>query len=579
MNRPGSVNAWLLAVVVLIGHCLSRVGVGQDLLTLVRSDVGICIEAHDLARRLPQARQSRFFRHLESLPLYDKWLSSPEFRKLDQARAYLETLAGKPFHRLAAELFGESVVVAIYPRAENDPAAVVLLRASSEAALADAVDIWNRLENAETRMIDYGDIAYAHRRAGRGDKSETQFYVQAGPVLAMSDREAMIQQVIDLLAPTAPVERLSESEPYVRARSTLAPETMISAYLNPRVWDAAVLKEEAPVQDEGDPFARQMRRMWKELDSAIVGVRVDTGVIVESILQYTPSGRSDNSAPESPQSRDPKFLKAVPDDAIIAAGGRIDLTALAEWSGREDTLLRAPQWQRFRRVARGLLMGRDLFDDVLPRLGPAWFAYAITDGPTSAPADMLLAIELSEEAEGSGEDSDSDSALDNALGTGLNLAAVARNSQSSAETAVVRSARLGEARLRWIQSLGPFEPGYAVSEAAAVIASSPELLRRYLDRSSTSSLVERPDFAALAASYFPAADQVLYADIAALRSFIRRHRRALIGHLSESESAQQQVDRLVAALSLFDDAFAAAAAEPGRLRITFGGVVREETGR
>jgi hypothetical protein len=269
-------------------------------------------------------------------------------------------------------------------------------------------------------------------------------------------------------------------------------------------------------------------------------------------------------------------------------------------------------WESFRQVSRGVLLGLDLIDDVLPSFRENIGGYLVPRSgakPEELPFDGLLAAELpSHEASvnsipnetGRKEHAPRDNglahgrptvrdAVDNGLNMTLNAAAAYFNMRSNGTPAVVRTDGKPEngTHLRWLEGLGPYRPAYGMTPRYLVLSTSPQAVETFAKRESEEQA--RPagqaangngpaGIAELAARYFPKENQILYIDTAAIRRFLDVHGKQLIEHAVRVGSiptahAEKALAKFMDVTGLFDAVFVAARLGDGSARLVIGGVV------
>ena len=163
-----------------------------DLLRLVRSDVGMCIVAEDSTEKLQQLTESDLARRLTQSSLWQEWISSRQFDEFQTFSGQVETLTGRSPATLADELFGQFTLLALYPVAGEEPSGILITRLSNTQAIDKLLKTWTEADRVEVpyRQIDY------FRLHTEGKKPE--FYCLFGDVLALTDKERVIQGAIDL---------------------------------------------------------------------------------------------------------------------------------------------------------------------------------------------------------------------------------------------------------------------------------------------------------------------------------------------------------------------------------------------
>jgi hypothetical protein len=286
------------------------------------------------------------------------------------------------------------------------------------------------------------------------------------------------------------------------------------------------------------------------------------------------------------------FLRLVPHDALVVIAGRQAFGNLFRHLAPQNE---AGALDSLRQVSRGLLLGLDPFEDVLPAFRENFGAYLVPRKDSKAdelPLEGLVAAELppaeaiissrtlpaTSERQPSFRD-----ALDNGLNIGLNLGAAYFNTRATGKPAVVRTESSGSARTRWIDSLGPYQPAYSLTSRFLVFATSPQAVRRFLTREASSTPAESPPaIAALAKRYFPTENQVIYIDTAAIRRFLVEHGQQLVQHATRVRSispgaANEVLTHFLDVASLFDSVFAAGRIGEGSARLVVGGVIQTES--
>jgi hypothetical protein len=363
----------------------------------------------------------------------------------------------------------------------------------------------------------------------------------------------------------------------------LAAGTENSVYLNPRAWDA-VLRIETIAQS-ADAGARAFARLWQRFEALALGVRLQEGIVAELIVRYDGAGLPPTWRRFVEQTAPPRDIwERTPGDALLAFAGPNDLallgSALAAWAPPGKNR----DWDRLRQVARGLLLGRDLFDDVLPKLESCG-AYVVArpnreapgQPPPGLPLEALAVFTLPSSTATADDPSavpDLRASLENALNTGLNVLAAAQNAKGSETVAAVRTSEREGLRLRWIEGAGPHQPAYGLTATHLILASSPQLIRDFEQPPRAPS----PSYEHVAQQYFAGENQVLFVNLARISQFLGDQRESLTRQtaashgVSEPEAAQR-LQRINELLQLLDAGFIAGHLHEDSLRIVVGGVV------
>jgi len=574
------------------------------LLDLVAEDAALCIEVPRLEENLAQLRQSEFVKRLKASALYKEWLAGDEAQRIAKARSSLERVTGKPFDQLTRELFGTALVVAVYKTNERGYAGVLITEADGEESLDAALEAWNRAEPQETTPRQHAGGTYFLRRRTAGDERAPQSlcYAKLGRIFALSDHEETIQRVLELSAQrgeagqpaprgdnAAALRTLRTFGPYLKARQSLSVTPFAAVYVNPRAWDSLF-----PNPDEAPRDQQAFGRLWRRMQTIALAVDLKRGFVVETVMHYDSAGLSPGWVRALNRMEGaPEFLKQIPENAVAVIAGRHDLLGFSQLVARQAEAadkVDQDEWESFRQVSRGLLLGRDLFDDVLPALQPNWGGYAVPrppKGPDDAaaiPVDGLVAVEFTADSPAPADRSSLRDALDNGLNTALNLLAAYNNSTASRKPAIVRTEQQTGQVIRWIEglSLFPYEPAYGLSGGHLAFASSPRVLRAFLEGAPNDGAIRQPRLERALRDYFPEANQVMFVDVAALRSLLKERREHLVRSAAAAselppDDCERRIERLMDVGALADSAFIAGRITGDHMRLVVGGVIDEES--
>ncbi len=575
----------VLTFLVANGH-VSAADKTHSLFELVGSDVGLFVELTNLRDEVPKFKGAEVFQRVQQTHFYQKWIDSPGFQKLLGVRTIVENITQKPIGKMAAELFGESVVLAIYPRQDGEASAIFLTQTQTSASLESALALWNQSKSVSIAEFKYHGHQYVRRTESKanGDQTEIQFYTVIGQTFAVSDREGMIHRAIALAkrstADGAAATSVLELSTYQHARKNVPDSAVAFAFFNPRAWDAAVA--------EGNLEDPALTRMWPRFESATASVTLERGIIIDAVVHYRGEGLPDAwSRFLHKTSGAAEFVKHVPDRAVAVFAGRYDPGVIGGMLGMLTKGLPErdkQQFASFRRVMQGLLLGRDLFGDVLVWFEPNWGAYAVprqklVEG--AVPLDGLIAFQIP--AAGPQDQNAQDSlraALDNGLTTGLNFLAAIYNGRKNIEPATVRVDPTESGTIRWMDSYDAYRPAYCLTKQYLVLSSSPDLISEFLKGSRQDNLASSRQFQGESDRFFPDENQILFVNLLNARQFLSENRQFFIDQAVKSRSvsdaaAAEKISRLEELSRIFDSAFVAARAEPRRIRIVAGAVVRQ----
>lgn len=547
-----------------------------ELLDLVGADAGLCLEVSNLGQRLPQFTHSELFDRLERLPVYLDWKQSTEFRKLAEIQKAIETQTGLPLGQFAVNLFGQSVVFAVYPREGQEPAGVLLLRAADNESLAKALSAWNQDSRVKLETLSFSTGQYHKRTEGKDkeEKSRPQFYFLEGAVFALSDDEAVIRKIVAMSRGESEGPALSESENFQKAKSSLPEDCWAMLYFDPRAWKTGWEFDSGKSKAE-----KAIAGLWKRCHAVALGVRADQGLAIDLILHYDPTDLPERWQQFIKRAGGfPEFLNRVPARAFLVFAGKQDLTGVDKLITAEMNEAARQQWQNARQIGRGFLLGLDLFNDVLPKFRANWGMYVVAREPLEGgalPVEALVAFELPPVDEDQ-KPITLRKALENALMTGFNVLAAVHNSKSPAKPALVKSEPNAEFSVHWIESLGPYRPAYCLSGEYLIFASSPAVVTEFLSPA-LPKLTDSRVFQLWTQRDNSPKGQVLFINWQAIREFLAKNRAFLLDQAVEShalprDEAEKRLTRLEDVLEVLDAVYVGVQILPDQIRLTTGGI-------
>ncbi|HLQ46512.1 MAG TPA: hypothetical protein VK137_17340, partial [Planctomycetaceae bacterium] len=236
----------VLRAIATVGVCLligavspTRARADEPSLTeLVGADVGLSVEINGLKTQLRELPSAEWFRRLQQLSFVRQWRQGSEFAKWQAGQASLEAMAGQPLDRFAAELFGESVLLAVSPSKSGKPVAVLLSRAEREDSWDRALRLWDQLEAHDVRTLSVSGHGLQRRRKQvDGQKGGSDiFTARLGRTLAISESEEHIRDVFARLEAASTAKQfatLAQSPQFQRAVESLPTGCAIRVVVNP----------------------------------------------------------------------------------------------------------------------------------------------------------------------------------------------------------------------------------------------------------------------------------------------------------------------------------------------------------
>lgn len=565
--------------------CASSVVVARaddvDLTQLVSPDAGVCVELRDLRSQLQSIPKAEWFRRVVQLPLVKRWQQGPEFARFQAGLAGLVVLIGQPMDAFVSELFGESVVLAIFPAPQGSPGVLLLSRAAKDDTWDRVLTLWDQLEahEVETRSA-FGRSFQRRRKQGTGETTGSElFTLKLGRVIVLSQHEELIRSVLARVPSdknAAPPSSLQELRSYRDAQSSLPAECVVRVFVNPRRWNETISRV----------VSSNTLSQWlvNKADWLSAGLELRDGVVAHAVLRH----QTDDLPPiwnetVAAASRSSHLAARLPAHALLA--GEIRLSpAVFRWLKTLDSSEKSQRdWQTFSKLAHGLL-GRDLFEDVLPHFRPSLGGAIVAKSSlteTSAPVDGLLAWEVDQKTKpaNDGDQPGLHDALDGALLTGLNLIGLVRNSKNPDQPSVLRQEIHETGTIRWLESVPPYRPACSLGREHLLLATDPDMIRDFLRPLSQTgrSLESDSLFSEARARHFGDASHWLFLNALRSREFLSHEQETLSRQVAywrgvAPPSALASLERVRDVLTPFDALFVAGKVSDGEIRLMVGAI-------
>ncbi|MCC7423699.1 MAG: DUF3352 domain-containing protein [Planctomycetaceae bacterium] len=581
---------------------------------LVGSDVGLCVELNDARGAVERVEHSAWLERLRASRLFQAWMQTEDVRRFRQSVAAIEKVVNQPPRKFLLGLFGRQAIVAVYPRTDGDPIAIVLTLAESEAAIQHAIKVWNESEPTQVEARTHAGKSYARRvRTQRKDRpAETMFYFHEGTLLALSDREDLIRQTIDRI--DGDVQRSIAVNSAWQSLHGANESATVRALVQPQVWR----KETEPDRPDHLP---SLLRSWRTCEAITLAAQFDDGLIVQAAAFFPKDSASPRWLRFIERSRGafPMFER-IPAEALLVVATRVDLSETAALLEEMIPVNQRKPAARLRQIARGLLLGLDLPTDVLPNLGPEFTAWIAPSSSTDADggkdntfpweAAAVWALNtpaVEKKPDGNGNDATAKRsrasvpmAIDNALNTGLNLLVAMFNADEKNAPAILQDEtlpppasspdakdpspkeRAAQGRLRWVEGLPFVEPAFAASVDRLMFATNPEAIRRVLTAQkpdvTATGLAAQDAFRTVQKRMVGSPTQLAYVNVAGVRQSLEANMARIVRHAEKSDEKGEEVEKKLGdmrdLLSLFDDVFLAFRLDETEVHATFGATLR-----
>jgi hypothetical protein len=556
----------------------------EELLRLVPDSVAFCAVIQDLRGHAATLQTSPFAEQLRQAPFVVKMRNSDKWKKLDQIESEMKEKLGLDWKRLRDDILGDAVVLAYRPGSPGQPQqeqGLMLLRARNEKVLADLIERINKVQKEEgelkelTERRHYGMVYYRrleYDKQTQQDKPPTFYYLR-GPILAVSEQESMLRQVVDHDRRSS---GSTESEAARRLRELDAEQALLAVWLNPRAFDADVDAKAANTPAERAAGVKQFALYWKALESVVFSLSPRESDIklsfgVRARVAELPSA-AQRLFREGATASD--LWRRFPQSALLAAGGRFDSAAFLDVIGGFLT----PQGRKtlhetLNRPVAALLAEEDFTGDLLPALGPDWGL--CLSAPTRQIRNPKSEIRKAE-VENQGmpnilfalrvDASRTKKALERTLLSALDFAArfviLAHNNQHPDSPIALKTSAVNGQEVRYLAGERSLptgaQPAYGLLDGYLVLTSSLESMKRFTQVSPGSSPSSEDPVPLLRISFKD------------WRSYLTDHREAVAHLLTEHDQlsrdeAGRQIDGFLYALRFVERLELSQRSSPGQV--------------
>jgi hypothetical protein len=587
--RKSAVTSVALAFAVLLAR--SNAGRGADLppqrspaspvdnlLRLVPPDSALILSIEGLREQASAFLKSRLAADLMQLPVVQTWFASEKYRQFERSRARIETVLGANLTTLRDELLGDAVVLALRlppeaPADNNQARGIFLVQARDLALLKRVIRVITTTQQESGELVGVAErqrnrtVYYLREFPEAANRPSEWYVVYPDGTFAFSNSEALIQSVIDRKdglgagvdgEPLAPkVDPGLGDLPKLKAIERRLPQPALARlFVDPRHFERMLAASPRPSKPVDARLMALIERYLASVDYAGATLSWSEGaIVVNTVETLNPSLLDAWLRRWAGDARRPDLeLTRVPPTALAIAFGHVDavalLDALSQIVPDEDQLKLA----NFETMLTGLLLGQNVRDKVLPRLGPGVVAYFDTPSDTDEPHEVpgpnpsadgrwpfptVLATSVDNESK-VGPPVSLAAALDNALRTMLAMTAL-DDKRAQGRSRITTRAVAGSN----VMTLDPpISFAYAVDRSAGrlVLGTTMGAVGRYLESSSDPSAGGR--LRQLRSEAFADAETFLYLDFDALNRLASKHRDRLVQTLAARQKRPiDEVDR------------------------------------
>ena len=599
-----------------------------DLATLVPDDIGMCFEVRDLTTQSKQFFGSELFRRLMEFSPTAKFLED----YVNRPRLIQVALAAKMGvspDELNRKLMGKRSLLAIWPeqfRSAED-SQLLFLTETDDAdpqfarklidAFCEALDQPGVLVRADD--VAYAGAEYRVRVIRRGDKRLEVCLAAIDDLFVLASGETLMRQALDIRAEQpAAGGSLAQLTPYREAHQRQQADTALSCIIFPQRW-LDLVTERMDDDDEEPSYEASAKKVvldsWRVADYWVFAIRAGERLSFESYLHFDPQRKPEwleEMAGSTPA--ESNFLDHVPADAVVAYSGLLDVPEIGHLmliGAASGDGLKLGNVEEMRQATRGLMMGLDPIDDILPAMGPDVGFFISRTAPLPPPAvagdaadnhndqdaadkqngddeagdkpaakptwlEMVVGVRTNPRPAGD-KRPDVKMALDNGLRTTMVLAAGVENAKRGKNSAKVAVTRAGDIKLTTLSGLEQVPVGmdltYTFVGDYFLGGLSLGTVRRSATLQQADSLAATPRFRRLFDESIGPPGQLLYIDCLALRSMLAQDPDLLYQTFSpfremEPQRARDAQKLVIQLLSLTDTLLLTARVEGTGLNIS-----------
>lgn len=525
--------------------------------------------------------------------LFDRWQSSPPYRDAAASLERLEGLIGGPIGKHLAELIDDGAVLLMDPRPEKGPRVVVVGIAADDKIAPRLLAVWNQAERVTlTSHVRGGNTVWERRPVGGG---RSVSYATTGTVWLLGSHVDLLHGLLTLGEDGLRQRFGGDSGTGDDAESGMP---RLSVKLDPAACAEAL--DLRSFRNSDDVGERWIATQWDALSllrMELSEVRGEMGSVAGPGLRLALEGRW---RPGQVTSRWTDWVAAVsggraevfdrvPEGTLVALGGRIQpRLGLGLFPAPQDEAT-VRELSKLRRIARGVLLGLDLYEEVLARLPVNWGLFVLSRPPTAAdplPVGAVFAWQMPTPPADEPAGGLVARGLMNALQTGLTLWATAENearprraggdkdpsgkvekgreSDEAGEEPVISTAltrgvgRGGEEVFR-LDGLPFGRPSFALAGGYLVTASHPELIEAFADPSQAMlTLSSRLERRLMQPDLLRERQLVAHVAVSSIRTWLREYKPALAQLIGQwrnvpADEVTKRLDRMGEVLEPLDD--------------------------
>jgi hypothetical protein len=516
-------------------------------LRLVPENVSFCLVLTDLRGHGQAFVDSPFVKQFRDSPLGAKLLDAPETKSLGALDDYLQSYLHVSAVQLRDEILGDALVLAYRqgPEGKSDQdQGLILVKARDGKLLAELVQ---RLNDVQTKS---GDLKELEERSFQGSKyyrrveeKSSSYYYLHGQILAFAPHEQILQELIGLDHKAAP----GEEPPLARHLRLLGVDKPLAAlWLNPRAFDAELEKKAAEAGTAEAAALKNLLLYWKALDGLALSfdVQKDFELAVAARVEVEKLPASARRFLQT--AAEPTDLwNTIPDNALLALAGRVDVAALLEVLGEFSTE-EARKTLRSSLESLGAALEQEVQRDLLAQLGPDGGLFVTP--PADGSKDWFPQVTGVLRVRGAAGPNSAEEAVKKTLNF-LAMAAVFGGNKENPGRISLKTVTHDKTDIKYLVNQIDFPPGlqpaFGFKEGYLVLASSPETVRRFRAPAAARALSSSSEI------------PILKVSLREVGTYLKAHRQAIVAYVAARnqlapEDAANRMDQLLVGIQAFD---------------------------
>jgi hypothetical protein len=514
----------------------------DDLLRVVPNDYTFCVLVQNL-RDEGKGQGGSFLTRLAESPLVKQLQQTPEAKKVNQVIETLLNELGVTLEQLRDDILGDAAVFAYRKGPPGQPEkedGLILLHARDEKLLARLVGRINELQTKGGELktvepLERNGVRY-FKRVKAVETEPADYYALNGHRLVYSGNESLLVSTLEALG------REEKSEPPLVQRMKLLgiDAAPVACLVNPRSFDSDLAEAAKAGKGSDRAFVREFGSYWRAVDGLGLAINFSPSFEI-SLAINARTGDMPKAAKKffTEASKRSPLWDRVPDDALFAAVGRIDVESLVAMLGEfltQDD--RSKVLEAIGDATRPFLESEDL-SPVVRGLGPDvgfWIMPPDPEDKTWCP-QAILAVKIADSPEGK--------RAEEAALKGLDF--LTRLACFSQKGLRVRTEKQGPVHVQYLTytSVFPpeFRPGFASKDGYLLLAGSPKTIARF----------QAPTRTAESAAEVP----IIRISVSAWRTYLRTHRKDIIDYMSKIKGGDpvelnRQLDAILPILDSLD---------------------------